>query len=287
MDSIRRYPTVAFFTIAYGFAWLWWGIDIALGGAASVLITIGMFGPFLAALIVIGGTEGRAGLRAFTGRLRRWRGSGGLYALAIVGPFLLAYGATLLDALTGGMAPSLARQLPADVPQGAIVPLLPLLFVFGFFFGGALGEEPGWRGFALPRFLTGFGTWTASALLGLVWGLWYIPLFEIPGTVQSALPLGAYVFWTIGLSYLLSRLYRASGGNLPLMMAFRTALYVSTALLIMPVGSLLSSRPFLFHLGLVWLVGIVLALTARFGRQPTPPTAATAVPTADGTEAAP
>jgi len=49
--------------------------------------------------------------------------------------------------------------------------ILPLLFVFGLLFGGPLGEEPGWRGFALPRFLAGFGTWTASALLGLVWGL--------------------------------------------------------------------------------------------------------------------
>ncbi len=171
MDPIRRYPTVAFFTLAYGFAWLCWGIDITLGGAAQGLIAIGQFGPLLAALIVIGVTEGRGGVRALLGRLRNWRIGGGLYAIAIIGPFLLALGATLLDALTGGVAPSLARQVPNGVPQGAIVPLLPILFIFGFFFGGPLGEEPGWRGFALPRLLSGFGTWTAAALLGFVWGL--------------------------------------------------------------------------------------------------------------------
>ena len=158
MDPIRRYPTVAFFTLAYGIAWCCWGLDIALGGAAQGLITLGLFGPLLAALVVIGSTEGRGSVGAFLGRLRRWRADGRLYALALIGPFLLALGATLLDMLTGGAAPSFARQLPAGVPQDAIVVILPLLFVFGLLFGGPLGEEPGWRSFALPRFLAGFGT---------------------------------------------------------------------------------------------------------------------------------
>jgi len=270
MDPIRRYPTVAFFTLAYAIAWIAWGTDIALGGAAQGLITVGMFGPLLAALIVSGATEGRGGIRTFLGRLRKWRGGGWLYAVALVGPFLLAFGAALLDALTGGPAPSLARQLPAGAPPSAIIIILPLFFVFGLLFGGPLGEEPGWRGFALPRFLGGFGTWTASTLLGLLWGLWQSPLFLIPGTTQAALSSGAYFFWTIGLSYLLTRLYRASDGNLPLLILFRTAINVSAALLVLPAGNLLSARPFLFHLGLVWLACIVLALTTRFGANVAP-----------------
>jgi len=287
MDSIRRYPTVAFFTLAYGIAWLFWGLDIALGGAAQGLITIGLFGPFIAALVVIGVTEGRGGIRTFLGRLRRWRASGRLYALALIGPFVLAFAAALLDALAGGPAPSVARRVPAGEPQGTIVAILPLLFVFGLLFDGPLGEEPGWRGFALPRLLAGFGTWTTSALLGLSWGLWQLPLFLIPGTTQAALSSGAYFFWTIGLSYLFTRLYGASDGNLPLLLICRTALNVSAALLVLPAGKLLSARPFLFHIGLVWLVCIVLTVTARFGRA-TPPGATDAAPArADGTEAAP
>jgi len=172
------------------------------------------------------------------------------------------------------------------VPQGAIVVILPLLFVFGLLFGGPLGEEPGWRGFALPRFLAGFGTWTASALLGLVWGLWQIPLFLIPGTAQAALSSGAYFFWTIGLSYLCTRLYNASGGDLPPLLIFRTALNVSATLLVLPAGTLLSARPFLFHIGLVWLVCFVLTVTARFGRKATPIAADPAIARPDGTEAA-
>lgn len=266
MDPIRRYPTFAFFTLAYAIAWVTWGADIALGGAAQGLITIGSFGPLLAALIVTGAIGERVSLRAFLGRLRNWRVGGRLYAIVLGGPFLLAFGAALLDMLAGGPAPSLARQVPAGVPQGAIVALLPIVFLFGLLFGGPLGEEPGWRGFALPRFLAGFGTWTASALLGLAWGLWHLPLFLIPGTTQAALPIGAFVFWTIGLSYLFTRLYRASDGDLPLLLLFHAAINLSAALLVLPAGKLLSTRPFLFHLGLVWLVCLALTLAERFGR---------------------
>lgn len=287
MGQIRRYPTAAFFTLAYGIAWLCWGLDLALGGAAQGLITVGSFGPLLAAIIVIGAAEGRGGVGTFLGRLRRWRATGRLYLLALVGPFVLAFGAALLDALTGGPAPSVARQVPAGFPPSTIVVLLPVLFVFGLLFGGPLGEEPGWRGFALPRFLTGFGPWTASTLLGLVWGFWAIPLFLIPGTSQSALSSGAYFFWTIGLSYLCTRLYNASGGNLPLLIVFRTALNVGAALFVLPAGNLLSGRPFLFHIALVWLVCIVLTLAARSGRPAAQNTTEMALVRADGTEAAP
>lgn len=70
-------------------------------------------------------------------------------------------------------------------------------------------------------------------------------------------------------------------------MLCRTAINVSTALLVLPVGNLLSTPPFLFHLGLVWLAYLVLTLTARFGRQVPPSGAANVVARPDGTEAAP
>ena len=287
MGPIRRYPTVAFFGLAYGIAWLAWGLDIALGGAAQGLITIGAFGPTLAALIVVGVGEGRGGLRTFLDRLRRWRATGRLYAIALLGPALLALGAALLDTLAGGPAPSLARQVPTGFPAGAIIPLLPLVFVFGLLFGGPLGEEPGWRGFALPRLLAGFGPWTASTLLGFVWGLWHLPLFAIPGTTQAALPLGAFVLWTIGLSYLFTRLYRASDGTLPVLILCHAAINFFAGLFVLPAGAFLSARPFLFHLGLVWLACLVLTLTARFGRQAPPRPVEGAIDRPAGTEAAP
>jgi membrane protease YdiL (CAAX protease family) len=51
-----------------------------------------------------------------------------------------------------------------------------LIFAFNLFLGGTLGEEIGWRGFALPRLLEKFSPLQASFILGIVWALWHLPI---------------------------------------------------------------------------------------------------------------
>lgn len=51
-----------------------------------------------------------------------------------------------------------------------------LIFAFNLLFGGTLGEEIGWRGFALPRLLEKFSPLQASFILGIVWALWHLPI---------------------------------------------------------------------------------------------------------------
>jgi membrane protease YdiL (CAAX protease family) len=55
-----------------------------------------------------------------------------------------------------------------------------LSFAPMFFFGGPLGEEPGWRGFALPRLQVLHGPLLGSLILAPLWALWHLPLFFIP-----------------------------------------------------------------------------------------------------------
>jgi membrane protease YdiL (CAAX protease family) len=50
-------------------------------------------------------------------------------------------------------------------------------FLFPSFFLIALGEEPGFRGFALPRLLAGRSALSASLILGVLHAIWHIPLF--------------------------------------------------------------------------------------------------------------
>jgi membrane protease YdiL (CAAX protease family) len=51
------------------------------------------------------------------------------------------------------------------------------LFLFSIFPGSAMGEELGWRGFALPRLQVGRNALAASLVVGTVWGTYHLPLF--------------------------------------------------------------------------------------------------------------
>lgn len=72
--------------------------------------------------------------------------------------------------------------------------------------GGPLGEELGWRGYALPVMAQGLGWRAASIVLGVVWGLWHLPLFWMPGMAQAYLPMGLFMAGSVGLSVVFARL---------------------------------------------------------------------------------
>ena len=94
--------------------------------------------------------------------------------------------------------------------------LLPVFFIITLV-GGPLGEEFGWRGFALPRLQQKWSPWLASVFLGIMWGLWHIPQFFNPNAVHSELGLARlplYVFAEIGLATLMTWIYNKTKGSL-------------------------------------------------------------------------
>jgi membrane protease YdiL (CAAX protease family) len=163
---VRRHPLVTFFVLAYALSWWAW-ILYALGVFPN---PIASFGPFLAALVVLALTEGKPGIGRLFRRMVRWRVSPVWYALALLLPAVLAGIAAALNVLLGAQPPS-----PAQV--GAWPQLLPtfavLLLVPGF--GGAW-EEPGWRGYAVPRLQRGRSALVASLILGVLIAGWHLPL---------------------------------------------------------------------------------------------------------------
>ncbi|GAP05606.1 MAG TPA: hypothetical protein DEQ80_02890 [Anaerolinea thermolimosa] len=137
------------------------------------------------------------------------------YAIAIlVYPFLLASGLLLSAALGQTLEVTLpAREWPLLLWR------VLTSFTYIFLFGGPLGEEPGWRGFALPQLQQKFSPLWASLLIGVIWGIWHIPM-HLNGFYPSAGPqnlpweLGIRLLTTTLVSFLYTWMYNRTSGNL-------------------------------------------------------------------------
>jgi uncharacterized protein len=169
MSAVRRHPLVVFFVLAYALSWWPW---ILYAFDLSPLPIVG-FGPFLAAIVVLAVTRGKAGVMALLRRMVRWRVSPVWYAVALLLPIAITVAATVLNVLFGAQAPSSAEL---SGWSGLVPGFFVLLLVPGF--GGAW-EEPGWRGYALPRLQVGRSALLASLILGLLWAFWHLPLMVV------------------------------------------------------------------------------------------------------------
>ena len=103
---------------------------------------------------------------------------------------------------------------PPDLPDAGRWLFIPGLLVLVLLIGGPLGEEPGWRGYAVPILQRRFGPVTGALVLGLVWAVWHLPLRLIPGTPQAQLPLLLVVVQTVAVSLILAWILRSTGGSL-------------------------------------------------------------------------
>lgn len=180
---VRRHPLAAFFVGAYVFSWVLW-LPAVLGfdeGFGVALFFLGVFGPATSAAVVVGLTGGspREWLRSVL-RVRfglRW------VAYAIGVPVGVVVVASLAFALTG-------EDLDFSLVEERLVSFLPVL-AFTFLLNGG-PEEPGWRGFALPRLEERLAPVRATLLLGILWAFWHLPLLAVEDDPSHG--LGTWAF---------------------------------------------------------------------------------------------
>ena len=184
---IKRHPLATFFILAYALSWWAW-ILYAFGLFPN---PIASFGPFLAAVVVLALTEGKAGLGGLFRRMIRWRVPPGWYAVALLLPAVLAAAATALNVVLGAERPSAAAL---NGWTGLFATFAIVLLVPGF--GGAW-EEPGWRGYALPRLQSRRSALVAGLILGALIAGWHLPLMVAGQVAYSDIVLifaGTIVF---------------------------------------------------------------------------------------------
>lgn len=262
MNPLKRYPLFCFFILAYALAWIPLALLLTTG---NDILPIGEFAPAIAAFVLVAVNRGKAGIQALISKLFLWRVGFKWYLLALLAPIAMELLAIPTHQLLGDKMPAfnIARWiqiLPSQLP--ALVLMLLFLVLL------STGEELGWRGYALPRLQARYGSVGASLILGLLWGLWHLPLFWIPGAVQYGLPIPGYVIATIGYTFIYTCIFNGTNGSVLLTCLYHAAsnLVLTYANVIFPtiISGLYLSLP-----ALAILVVIVTLLSgSSVGRQP-------------------
>jgi uncharacterized protein len=245
---VRRHPLISFFVLTYAVAWSLWIPLVIFGDRVPsrlgfVLTMLGSLVPSAMGVLFVGLLRGRSGVRTLLGRLLRAR-IGLRYYLAVLALTMLAPLAVGISILLGG---------PTPVVDATILGVL-FLFAFHIFPGSALGEELGWRGFALPRMQARHSALAASLIVGAAWGIYHFPLFLLGSPTR---PLALFLPFAIGaviMSIFYTWMYNGTGGSLLIVVLLHAATNLPLTVVYAPLGE--RAVP------VFWLLDAMLALTA-------------------------
>lgn len=202
---MRQYPLCSFFFMAYAFSWIilipfilsQWNILPNTKGFQVFFVLNPFIGPTLSAYIMIRITEGKDGWHNLRNRFRRFKAGWHWYGLILLGiPLMMLLGIIIF--------PGTLASFQGFPPAFLITYIIS--FVVIFFGGGPLGEEIGWRGFALPRMQARYGALRATMLLGILWTFWHLPHFLTtaqrggPGSNLSILYINLPIFLLLVMS---------------------------------------------------------------------------------------
>jgi membrane protease YdiL (CAAX protease family) len=190
------------------------GAPAAAGTSLPVLVLglLGTLAPSIVALGLTARSEGTAGIRSLLGRIFKWR----------VGVRWYLFAAGYLATIKIGVA--LAHRIVAGVwPRFGVEPWYILAIATVLSTPVQAGEEIGWRGYALPLLAARLGLGQASLLLGIVWAIWHLPLFFVPGIDNYGQSFAIFALQVTAISVPMAWLYARTGGSLLLVMLMHAA----------------------------------------------------------------
>jgi membrane protease YdiL (CAAX protease family) len=217
-DLVRRCPLSSYFVIAYAGTWLAWAFFVLSRDGSGllpfhspssflVLIGIGTFsGPTVSAFVVTAVSEGREGVVRLLRRIVQWRVGIAWYVFTFIGlPAIETLGTI---AIPGVLASATSIDWLPELMSAAV------FFVYPGLLAGPLGEEIGWRGFALPRLQRLQGPVKASLILGVLRAFWHAPIwFSGQWSTPSVPNIAVYVFWIVAVTFIFTWVFNNSQGS--------------------------------------------------------------------------
>jgi membrane protease YdiL (CAAX protease family) len=270
---MRQHPLFFYFFLAYAISWILfipyvlaeWGV---LQGNYTIFYILHTFGPALAAIAMTAAIAGKTGLHELRQRIRQWRAPWQWYLFILAGiPVLILLGIIAQPGALAGFY---------DLSSLLLISY-PFAFIATFFGGGPLGEEIGWRGFALPRMQKQYGPLWGTLLLGFLWSCWHLSDFLTAskgggqGTGWTAFLANFPVFMlaVVSLAIIMTWIYNHTGGSIFTAILAHTSVNIVEVLLIpryLSLDEISLHRALLTGFGVIAL--LVLILThGRLGYQ--------------------
>jgi membrane protease YdiL (CAAX protease family) len=210
IQALASHATLTYFVLAFVLTWAFWipMIFTAPGSAPFFLLwDVGNVFPSLVGILLTALFTGKRGLRDLWRRVARVDVPLRWYAVALLLAPLLQLAAAGVPAALGLVTVTFAWTVWNGI---------------GALFMAAIGEELGWRGFALPRMQAHRQALAASLLLGVIWGLWHLPL-----KIATGLDAAGYIGFVVGAvahTVLFTWVYNNTRGSLFLMILFHTSI---------------------------------------------------------------
>jgi CAAX protease family protein len=277
-NKMKRRPLLGFFVLTFG---LTWGLGAcfalfpnqltAVFGPVSIsnpLFILAVYAPSISSIVMTGLLDGAAGIRRLLARLVHWRNGLRWYLAILLGlPALSAIALLSSSAFTrtpltlehwyqlfllGPTGHDIVASLTST--SGGHLGVIGVILASLFLDPGPLGEELGWRGFALPRLLEGRSALSAGLILGVVWGVWHLPAFIIAGTPQSQISITAFMVGIVALSVLMTWIFNGTRGSVLMAILFHWTMNACLGLGQMPLAT--------FTVAVLAIAAIVVVLVA-------------------------
>ncbi len=253
-NLVRRHPVVTFFVLCYAATWSLWTPLVVLrddmpGPIGFVLLVLGSMVPSVVAILLVAHLHGGSAVKKLLGRLLKAR-VGLRWYLAIL----------LLTALVPlGLGLSIAQGGSGPAAGATIVSAL-VIFTLSIFPGSAMGEEWGWRGFALPHLQRNRSALTSSLVIGAIWGCWHLPLYLTGSDFRWPSIFPAFFLSVVAASVICTWMYNSTRGSLLIVVLYHAAANLPISLFLAPLGRDLT-QPYLIYVAFLVVAAAAIVVT--------------------------
>jgi len=208
---------VLYFIFTFLISWSLWSPFYFIEDLNEFWVLPGAWGPTLSALILTFIHKGGTGVKNLLKKILILRVPLFYYLFAIGGLLLIGLLAISIQSFVGTNTFDVSIVLNnlglSEDKLGLTVFLLPLFFIINTLLGGPIAEELGWRGYAQPLLQNKYNPISSGLCIGILWGLWHIPLIIfLPKAIGNMPPL-IYIPLMTAMGVIFSWLYNRTKGS--------------------------------------------------------------------------